>query len=56
MPQITPIAVGFDRLFGSKHPPIPTTLAHMSALATLEKCCIGKRSLITEGGDASAFI
>jgi len=28
----------------------------MSALATLEKCCIGKRSLITEGGDASAFI
>jgi len=28
----------------------------MSALAMLEKCCIGKRSLITEGGDASAFI
>jgi hypothetical protein len=49
MPQITPTAAGFDRLFDSKHPPISAMLArsnHMSALAALEKYALASDPIL----------
>ena len=56
MPQITPTAVGFNRLFGSKRPPIPATLTPSNHMRTLRAGEMLRWRADLLDGDASEFI